>query len=192
MGWGLSMAVVEALSAEEIAARLDMDLTEERVVYYTGALHMVGLHRDGRGVVVTDTAADVMPLEDERLLARLSRDAKVVVLEVIEAIDVRTWRISHCPDEPETENLGVVGNPPAVFAAIAKRYRAKQAEADALGEDIHYYGRIVIETFVSLTGIEFNGSGWWETIEYRALKPGERSSPTESVKLGETGRSGNC
>jgi len=199
MGWGLGMAVVESLSAEEIAARLEMDLTEKQVDYYTGALHMVGFHRDCRGVVVIDTVADVMPLEDERLLTQLSRDTRVVVLEVNEAIDlymtscwadgVMTWRITHFPDEPETEDLEVIGEPPAVFAAIAKRYQARQAEAAILGQDVHYYGKIVIELFTSLTSIEFNATGWWETIKYRVLKPHGRSSRSESVNLGDAGPS---
>jgi hypothetical protein len=71
MGWGLCMAVVEGLGAEEIAARLEMDLTE-----------------------------------DERVLAQLSRQTKVVVVfEINETIDpyavnswadgVMAWKVTH-------------------------------------------------------------------------------------------------
>jgi hypothetical protein len=191
MGWGLCMAVVEGLSAEEIAARLDMDLTEDRVAYYTGALHMVGLRRDGRGLVVMDTGADVMPLADERLLARLSRGTRVMVFEINETIDryavscwasgVMDWKVTHSHEDSETEELEVLGVPPKVFEAIAEWYRAKQIEADAVGDNIHYYSSVVIDLFISLTDIRYNASGWWEDLDYRALRPRHHGKPDGSL-----------
>ena len=53
MGWVLSMAVVEGLSAEKVAARLDKELAEETVGYSLsgeeaeaglGGLPAVGMH----------------------------------------------------------------------------------------------------------------------------------------------------
>jgi hypothetical protein len=175
------MAVVDGLNAEEIAARLGMDLTDETVEYYTGALYMVGLHHDGRGLVVTDTAAEVTPLEDERLLARLSSGAKVVVFEINEAIDLyrvtywangmMAWRVTHCHQEADTEALEVLGQPPRVLGDIEGQYRAVQAEAEARGEILDPYGSIVVDLFNSITGIEFDMPGWWADLEYRALEP---------------------
>jgi hypothetical protein len=191
MGWGLCMAVVDGLSAEEVAARLDMELTEESVAYYTGALYMVGLRCDGRGLVVTDTGADVAPLRDERLLAQLSRDTRVLVFEINETIDRYVvsswasggmdWSVTHAHDDSEAEELEVLGGPPKVFAAIAERYRVKQIEADAQGDNIHYYSSVVIDLFVSLTNIRYNVSGWWEDLDYRALKPRQHGQPDGSM-----------
>jgi hypothetical protein len=114
MGWGLCMAVVEGLSAEEIAVRLDMDLTEDRVAYYTGALHMVGLRRDGRGFVVMDTGADVMPLADERLLAQAQprhqglgvRDQRDIDRYAVScwAIGVMDWKVTHSHEDSRQRN----------------------------------------------------------------------------------------
>src|SRR4030095_463697 len=84
MSWVLSMAVVEGLSAEQIAGRLEAELGEETASdspsgEEAGAgpgLPAVGIHGDGRAVIFDDRDADVPVLEDARLLGRLSHGTR--------------------------------------------------------------------------------------------------------------------
>ena len=194
MSWVLSMGVVEGLSAEEVAGRLEAELGEE----ITGdsasgeeagrGLPAVGIHGDGRAVILDDRDAAVPVLEDVRLLARLSRGTRLVLFELSERVNcglfrvgcwvdgAMAWQILHCRDVPEAEEYQILGVPPGVFADKAAPYRAQQAQADAAGEDICYLGEPVVELFVSLTGIHYDLPGWWEDLRYRDLKPIGRAS----------------
>jgi hypothetical protein len=80
--------------------------------------------------------------------------------------------VTHCREEPETEELQVLGVPPEGFAAIAAPYRAKQALADAAGDCTCWFGAAVVDLFALVTGIEFYSSslGWWEKLPYRVLQ----------------------
>jgi hypothetical protein len=196
MSWVLSMGVVEGLSAEQIADRLEAELGEEATGdspsgEETGAgpgLPAVGIHGDGRAVILDDRDADVPVLEDVRLLARLSHGTRVVLFELSERVNcglfrvgcwvdgAMAWQIIHCREEPETEEYQILGVPPGIFADKAAPYRAQQTQADAAGEDICYLGQAVVELFVSLTGIHYDMPGWWEDLRYRDLKPIGRAS----------------
>ena len=196
MSWVLSMGVVEGLSAEQIADRLEAELGEEATgVSPSGeeagagpGLPAVGIHGDGRAVILDDRDAAVPVLEDVRLLARLSRGTRLVLFELSERVNcglfrvgcwvdgAMAWQILHCRDVPEAEEYQILGVPPGVFADKAAPYRAQQAQADAAGEDICYLGEPVVELFVSLTGIHYDLPGWWEDLRYRDLKPIGRAS----------------
>jgi hypothetical protein len=196
MGWVLSMAVAEGLSAEEVAARLEAELAEATIGYSRSgeeadaglAVPAVGIHGDGRAVILDDPYDDAPPLEDARLLARLSRATRVVLLQLSERVNcgffqvgcwvdgAMAWQITHCREEPETEEYQILGVPPGIFADKAAPYRAQQAHADAVGEDTCYLGAPVVEMFVSLTGIHYDGDGWWWDLRYRVLRPVPRAS----------------
>jgi len=196
MSWVLSMGVVEGLSAEEVAGRLEAELGEETTGdspngEEAGAglgLPAVGSHGDGRAVILDDRDAEAPILEDARLLARLSRGTRVVLFELSERVNcglfrvgcwvdgAMAWQIIHCRDEPETEEYQILGVPPGIFADKAAPYRAQQAQADAAGEDICYLGQAVVELFVSLTGIHYDRDGWWWDLRYRVLRPVDRAS----------------
>jgi hypothetical protein len=178
------MAVVEGLSAEDIADRLDLHLTDEVIDYDEGPEESaVGVHGDGRAVVLDNPYDQAPVLENERRLARLSHATTVVLFQLNEHVScglymtacwadgALAWEITHCREEPETEELQVLGEPPAGFAAIAGRYEARQAQADAAGDDICFLGAAVLDLFVSLTGIEHDGPGWWRDMRYRVLEP---------------------
>jgi hypothetical protein len=94
MGWVLSMAVVEGLSAQEVAGRLELELGEETIGHSSGkeaAARLgppaVGVHRDGRAVILDEPYDDAPVLEDVRLLARLSRGTRVVLLQLSERVN---------------------------------------------------------------------------------------------------------
>jgi hypothetical protein len=197
MGWVLSMAVVEGLSAEEVAARLEAELGEETVDdsasgEEAGAgpgLLAVGVHGDGRAVILDDRYDDAPVLEDARLLARLSHATRVVLFQLSERVncgffqvgcwvdEAMAWQITHCREERETEEYQILGVPPGIFADKAASYRAQQAQADAAGEEeICYLGEPVVELFVSLTGIHYDRDGWWWDLRYRDLRPIDRAS----------------
>jgi hypothetical protein len=196
MGWVLSMAVVEGLSAEEIAARLEAELGEETIGYSMSfeeadaglGTPAVGIHGDGRAVILDDPWDDAPVLEDARLLARLSRATRVVLFQLSERVNcgffqvgcwvdgAMAWQITHCREEPETEEYQILGVPPGIFADKAAPYRAQQAQADAVGEDTCYLGAPMVELFVSLTGIHHDGDGWWWELRYRVLTPIGRAS----------------
>jgi hypothetical protein len=72
------------------------------------------------------------------------------------------WQITHCREEPETEEYQILGVPPGIFADKAAPYRAQQAQADAAGEDTCHLGAPVVEIFVYL--------------RYRDLRPIDRAS----------------
>jgi hypothetical protein len=191
MGWVLSMAVVEGLSAEEVAGRLEAELGEETTGdsdsgEESGAgpgLPAVGVHGDGRAVILDEPYDDAPVLDDARLLARLSRATRVVLFQLSERVNcgffqvgcwvdgAMAWQITHCREEPETEEYQILGVPPGIFADKAAPYRAQQAQADAVGEDTCYLGAPVVEMFVSLTGIHHDGDGWWWDLRYRVLRP---------------------
>ncbi|HEX8861650.1 MAG TPA: hypothetical protein VGC06_21635 [Actinomycetes bacterium] len=182
----MSIAVVEGLNGRQVAERLDMALTEE-TVDFNALIPAVSTHSRSRAVVLDDPYADAPVLEDARLLAQLSRAATVALFQVNEhlgcglymagcwADGVMAWKVTHCREEPETEQLQVLGVPPVGFAAMAAPYRARQAQADATadatGDYICYLGGAVIDLFASITGIEFDSSGWWQDIRYRVLRP---------------------
>jgi hypothetical protein len=196
MGWVLSMAVVEGLSAEEVAARLDAQLAEETIGYSRSGEEAeaglwapaVGLHKDGRAVILDDPYDDAPPLEHARLLARLSRATRVVLFRLSERVNcgffqvgcwvdgVMAWQITHCREEPETEEYQILGVPPGIFADMAAPYRDRQAKADAAGEMTCYLGAAVVDLFVSLTGIRYDMPGWWRDIRYRVLRPLDTAS----------------
>ena len=184
------MAVVEGLSAGDIAARLEAELGEETVGYSRSfeeaeaglGAPAVGIHRDGRAVILDDPYDDAPPLEDGRLLARLSRASRAVLFQLREQLNcgffqvgcwvngAMAWQITHCREEPETEEYQILGVPPGIFADKAAPYRAQQAQADAAGEeDTCYLGQAVVDLFVSLTGITYGMSGWWADLRYRVL-----------------------
>lgn len=190
MSWVLSMGVVEGLSAEEVAGRLEAELGEETTGDSASGeeagpgLPAVGIHGDGRAVILDDRDADAPVLEDARLLARLSRGTRVVLFELSERVNcgvfrvgcwvdgAMAWQITHCRDVPEAEEYQILGVPPGIFADKAAPYRAQQAQADAAGEeDICYLGEAVVELFVSLTGIHYDRHGWWCDLRYRDFKP---------------------
>jgi hypothetical protein len=119
MGWVLSMAVVEGLSLEEVAARLDTELAEETIGYSlsgeeaAAGLHVpaVGMHEDGRALILDDPYDDAPPLEDARLLARLSRATRVVLFQLSERVNcgffqVGCWTEWHgsCQTTPKQRN----------------------------------------------------------------------------------------
>ena len=194
MSWVLSMAVVDGLSAEQVAGRLEAELGEEITSDSPSGeeagpgLPAVGIHDDGRAVILDDRDADAPVLEDARLLARLSHGTRVVLFELSERVNcglfrvgcwvdgAMAWQIIHCRDEPETEEYQILGIPPGIFADKAAPYRAQQAQADAAGEDICYLGEAVVELFVSLTGIHYDRDGWWWDLRYRDLRPIGRPS----------------
>jgi hypothetical protein len=191
MGWVLSMGVVDGLSAEEVAACLDAELAEETIGYSRSGEEAaaglyapaVGMHSNGRALILDDPYDDAPPLEDAHLLARLSRATRVVLFQLSERVNcgffqvgcwtdgVMTWQITHCREEPETEEYQILGVPPGIFAAKAAPYRAQQAQADAAGEMTCYLGAAVVDLFVSLTGIRYDMPGWWRDIRYRVLRP---------------------
>jgi hypothetical protein len=184
MALTMSIAVVEGLSGWQVADRLDAEVTEETVNFYA-AIPAVSTHSRGRAVVLDDPYDDAPMLEDERVLARLSRATTVALLQVNEHLNcglymagcwadgAMAWKVTHCREEPETEELQVLGVPPEGFAAIAVPYRAKQVLADAAGDCTCWFGSAVVELFALVTGIEFYSSspGWWEKLSYRVLKP---------------------
>jgi hypothetical protein len=163
-------------------------LTDETVDFYAVAL-AVSTDLESRAVVLDDPYDDAPTLADERLLARLSRGATVALFHVNEhlgcgcymasywADGVMGWKVTHCREEPETEELQVLGVPPKDFAAIAGPYRAKQAQADATAEATGdyrcYLGGAVVDLFASITGIKYDSTkpGWWEKMPYRVLSP---------------------
>jgi hypothetical protein len=63
-------------------------------------------------------------LDDARLLARLSRATRVVLLQLSERVNCGffqvgcwvdgaiAWQITHCREEPETEEYQILGVPP--------------------------------------------------------------------------------
>jgi hypothetical protein len=188
MALTMSIAVVEGLSGKQVADRLDADITEETVNFYA-AVQAVSTHSRERAVVLDDPYDDAPALEDERVLARLSRATTVALFQLNEHVNcgiymtgcwadgVMAWKVTHCREEPETEELQVLGEPPVGFAAIAAPYRAKQAQADATadatGDYICYLGGAVVDLFALVTGIKFDSPepGWWEKIPYRVLSP---------------------
>jgi hypothetical protein len=196
MGWVLSMAVVEGLSAEEVAGRLEAELGEETTGdsdsgEEAGAgpgLPAVGVHGDRRAVILDEPYDDAPVLDDARLLARLSRATRVVLFQLSERVNcgffqvgcwvdgAMAWQITHCREEPETEEYQILGVPPGIFADKAAPYRAQQAQADVAGEDTCYLGAPVVEMFVSLTGIHYDRDGWWWDLRYRVLRPVDRAS----------------
>jgi hypothetical protein len=152
-------------------------------------LPAVGIHGDGRAVILDDRNAAAPVLEDARLLGRLSHGTRVVLFELSERVNcglfrvgcwadgAMAWQITHCRDVPETEEYQILGVPPGILADKAAPYRAQQAQADAAGEqDTCYLGEPVVELFVSLTGIHHDMPGWWEDLRYRDLKPIDRAS----------------
>jgi hypothetical protein len=185
MALTLSIAVVEGLSGKQVADLLDADVTEETVNFYA-AVPAVSTHSKSRAVVLDNPYADAPALEDDHLLARLSRATTVAIFQLNEhlgcglylagcwADGVMAWKVTHCREEPETEELQVLGEPPVGFAAMAASYRAKQAQADAAGEDTCYLGGAVVDLFALVTGIEFYSSGWWNDLRYRVLRPRDK------------------
>jgi hypothetical protein len=138
MALTMSIAVVEGLSGKQVADRLDAEITQETVNFYA-AITAVSTHSRYRTVVLDDPFDDAPALEDERVLSRLSRVASVALFQVNEhmgcglylagswADGAMGWKVTHCREEPESEELQVLGVPPGGFAAIAAQYRAKQA-----------------------------------------------------------------
>jgi hypothetical protein len=189
MGWVLSMAVVDGLSAKEIACRLEAELGQETIGYSMSfeeaeaglGTPAVGIHGDGRALILDDPWDDAPVLEDARLLARLSRATRVVLFQLSERVNcgffqvgcwvdgAMAWQITHCREEPATEEYQILGVPPGIFADKAAPYRAQQAQADAVGELTCYLGAPVVEMFVSLTGIHYDMPGWWRDLRYRVL-----------------------
>jgi hypothetical protein len=188
MALTMSIAVVEGLSGKQVASRLDAELTEETVSFHA-AVPAVSTQSRYRTVVLDDPYDDAPALEDEHVLARLSRVASVALFQVNEhlgcglymagcwADGVMAWKVTHCREEPETEELEVLGVPPVGFAAIAGSSRAKQAQADAAadatGDYICHLGGAVVDLFALVTGIEFYSPspGWWEKLAYSVLRP---------------------
>src|SRR4029453_83386 len=184
MSWVLSMAVVEGLSAEQIAGRLEAELGEETASDSPSGEEAgagagpgppaVGGHGGGRAVIFEDRDGDVPVLEDARLLARLSHGTRVVLFELSERVNcwlfrvgcwgdgALAWQIIPGWEGAETGECQILGVPPGIFADKAAPYRAQQTQADAAGEDICYLGQAVVELFVSLTGIHHDMPGWWE------------------------------
>jgi hypothetical protein len=170
MGWVLSMAVVEGLSAEEVAGRLEAELGQE--IHWRQRQRRGGPRRSrvagGRALILDEPYDDAPVLEDARLRARLSRATRVVLFQLSERVNcgffqvgcwvdgAMAWQITHCREEPETEEYQILGVPPGIFADKAAPYRAQQAQADAAGEDTCYLGAPVVELFVSLTGIHYD------------------------------------
>jgi len=131
MSWVLSMAVVDGLSAQQIAGRLEAELGEETTSDSPSGqeagpgpgLPAVGVHGDGRAVILDDRDADAPVLEDARLLARLSHGTRVVLFELSERVNcgffrvgcwvdgAMAWQIIHCRDEPDTEEYQILGIP---------------------------------------------------------------------------------
>jgi hypothetical protein len=188
MALTMSIAVVEGLSGTQVADRLDAELTGETVSFYA-AVPAVSTQSRYRTVVLDDPYDDAPALEDEHVLARLSRVASVALFQVNEhlgcglymagcwAEGVMAWKVTHCREEPETEEFQVVGVPPVGFAAIAGSYRARQAQADAAadatGDYICHLGGAVVDLFALVTGIEFYSPspGWWDKLAYSVLRP---------------------
>lgn len=184
MALTMSIAVVEGLSGPQVADRLDAELTQETVNFYA-RIPAVSTHSGYRTVVLDDPYDDAPALEDEHVLSRLSRVASVTLFQVNEhlgcglymagswADGVMKWKVTHCREEPETEELQVLGLPPGGFAALAAEYRAKQAQADAAGDCTCWLGEAVIDLFALVTGIEFYSPspGWWNKLAYSVLRP---------------------
>jgi hypothetical protein len=184
MALTMSIAVVEGLSGTQVADRLDAELTEETVNFYA-AIPAVSTHSRYRTVVLDDPYDDAPALEDEHVLSRLSRVASITLFQVNEHLNcglymagswadgVMKWKVTHYRDEPETEELQVLGLPPVGFAAIAAQRRAKQAQADAAGDCTCWLGGAVVDLFALVTGIEFYAPspGWWEKLSYSVLRP---------------------
>jgi hypothetical protein len=103
MSFVLSMGVVEGLSAEQIAGRLEAELGEETASDSPSGEEAgagagpgppaVGVHGDGRAVILDDRNADVPVLEDVRLLARLSHGTRVVLFELSERVNCGLFRV---------------------------------------------------------------------------------------------------
>jgi hypothetical protein len=100
MDWVLSMAVVEGLSAEEVAGRLEGELGEETTGSDSGeeagvgpGLPAVGVHGDGRAVILDEPYDDAPVLEDARLLARLSRVTRVVLFRLSERVNCGFFQV---------------------------------------------------------------------------------------------------
>lgn len=194
MALTMSIAVVEGLSAKQVADRLDAEVTEETVSFYA-AIPAVSTH-SRYGTVVLDNPYDDAPaLEDERVLSRLSRVASVALFQVNEhlgcglylagswADGAMGWKVTHCREEPESEELQVLGVPPGGFAAIAAQYRAKQAQADTAGDCTCWLGEAVIDLFALVTGIEFYSPspGWWNKLAYSVLRPRHEDPGTRQL-----------
>jgi hypothetical protein len=93
MALTMSIAVVEGLSGKQVADRLDADITEETVNFYA-AVQAVSTHSRERAVVLDDPYDDAPALEDERVLARLSRATTVALFQLNEHVNCGIYMTS--------------------------------------------------------------------------------------------------
>src|SRR4029453_12661078 len=126
MSWVLSMGVVEGLSAEQIAGRLEAELGEETTSDSPSGeeagpgpgLPAVGIHGDGRAVIVDDRDADATVLEGAAPLSRVNCGLFRVGCWVDGAM---AWQIIHCREEPATEEYQILGVPPGSLPTRRRR-----------------------------------------------------------------------
>jgi hypothetical protein len=102
---------------------------------------------------------DIVP--DDRVLARLSRDASLIACYANETVmdslasgwvdGVEKWAVHHDAQQG-IEHLDVEGDPPHHLASIRDRLSTLQKDSD----DVDYIFDIPVELFVSLGGIRYN------------------------------------
>ena len=185
--------MLRGLSAEEVAGRLEAELGEETTGdsdsgEEAGAgpgLPAVGVHSDGRAVILDEPYDDAPVLHDARLLARpaappgsccfSSASANCGFFQVgCWVHGAMAWQITHCREEPETEEYQILGVPPGIFAGQGGTVsspagpsgcrRGHPPSGSAGGGD------------GSLTGIHYDRDGWWWDLRYRDLRPIDRAS----------------
>jgi hypothetical protein len=137
---GVEHGCRRGLSAKETAARLEAELGEETIGDSMSGEEAdaglgtpaVGIHRDGRAVILGHPWDDAPVLEDARLLARLSRATRVVLFQLSERVNcgffqVGCWvdgghSLADHPLSRGARDRGIPGGRPAAAAPRAMRW----------------------------------------------------------------------
>jgi len=162
MGFSLSWLAIKGASRETALASLGLrgtgafeELPESQL---TGVLLPTGWY------MVVSNRGEYPAFMEDKTLARVSASTQLVTCFVEEHVMCshaaewregrEIWSLMHTADTGGIEHLEVKGEPPACFASIRNRLRAKQQEAGGRKAEVDYIFGIPVETAQQLTGYQ--------------------------------------
>lgn len=160
MGFSLSWLAIKGSSRDSALSALGLRGTE--VLEEIQESRLSGVLLPSGWYLVVANRGDYPAFLEGKTLARLSATTDIVTCFVEEHVMCshasqwrggrELWSLMHTADTGSIEHLEIKGEPPAFFASIRDRLRAKQQEAGGKKADVDFIFDIPVETAQQLTG----------------------------------------
>jgi hypothetical protein len=190
MGVSMSWIGVQAMTADELHAKLGLSETEASGKYFDFSI--AGLMLPNNWYLLTAERCD-HPIISDQVLIELSAMTSIVSCSIEEHVMYMSsalwrggreiWRVQHRGGDQGIMDLSVRGSPPEAFEDLRARYFARQAAAGGASADVDHIADIPLELARSTVGFKHDEiTPGIDNTSFRALRVAPSGLLTEATR----------